>query len=190
MKQNVIIALLVAILALVGWSYIQPASEVFGGANCNSGNCTDYDAVNTIKGYWIADVATIDLNGNLPKTTIALGSTTIFTGRGTNSPASTTVCYQQFSTVATSTLQFAIADFTTGTTTNAIVTLAKSSGTSASTTPLQNFSLPANTRATLTSTTTLGATFAPGQYLIWTMAGGIGTFSPDVKCDSQAVISI
>lgn len=64
MKQNVIIGLLVAILGILILP-IGGSESVLGGAGCNSGNCTDFDAVNTSAGYYVDDVQIIDGSGDI-----------------------------------------------------------------------------------------------------------------------------
>lgn len=56
-------ALVIIVLLLVGGN--QSASGLFGGASCNSGNCTDFDAVNTSAGYYVDDVSVITGTGGL-----------------------------------------------------------------------------------------------------------------------------
>ena len=53
---------LVAIIALFALGS-EPASVSVGGANCNGGNCTDYDAVNVTDGYYVDDSVIITGSG-------------------------------------------------------------------------------------------------------------------------------
>lgn len=54
MKNIIIGAVVVSLIAIGVWFVFGP-EEVLGGPGCNGGNCTDYDAVNVIVGYYIGD---------------------------------------------------------------------------------------------------------------------------------------
>jgi hypothetical protein len=111
--------------------------------------------------------------------------------RQTMETATTTVCALRSPTGATSTLDFASANFTLSTTTAPTITLAKSATAFATTTVLGNrVTLAANEQATIVATTTAAQhgskafTFAPGDYFVVAMTGGIGTFSPTGQCQA------
>lgn len=108
--------------------------------------------------------------------------------------ATTTVCAIQ-SPVSTSTLDFASVKFIVGSTTAATITLAKAATPFATTTILNTQALAANAQGTfMASSTNLFATgligdviFAPSQWFVVGMAGGIGTFSPVGSCSAEFI---
>lgn len=110
--------------------------------------------------------------------------------------ATTTVCAVQ-SPAATSTLvrDASTVNFTTSSTTASTVTVAKATTAFATTTLIRTESVGANAQATFTmaSTTSVASaaawaleqqnlTFAPNTWLVVSMAGGTGTFSPVGAC--------
>jgi len=110
--------------------------------------------------------------------------------------ATTTVCAVQ-SPAATSTLvrDASTVSFTTSSTTASTVTVAKATTAFATTTLIRTESVGANAQATFTmaSTTSVASTaawtleqqnltFAPNTWLVVSMAGGTGTFSPVGAC--------
>jgi len=92
-----VLALIVSVVTagLLGWAvFVNPSeSASLGGANCNSGNCTDFTALNTTAGYYISDVATITSSiATLGFTTQGGGVTaTSSTGAGTLTQANINV---------------------------------------------------------------------------------------------------
>lgn len=115
------------------------------------------------------------------------GITSCFTSQGFIS-ATTTVCAIQ-SPNATSTLASAGARFTVSSTTASTVTMAKAATQYATTTAINTLAIAANAQGTLVATTspvTAGtvpqSVFAPLQWLVIGMQGGIGTFSPTGTC--------
>lgn len=102
--------------------------------------------------------------------------------------ATTTVCAIQ-SPAATSTLVAGGIQFTRSSTTASTITIAKASTAFATTTLINAGDVSANAHATiLAASTTLSALeqtnriFAPNQYLVFGVQGGIGTFSPAGSC--------
>jgi hypothetical protein len=64
-KENIVIALLIVVIALLAVPMLGGSdSDVLAGAGCNSGNCTDFDAVNTSAGYYVDDSQVIDGSGD------------------------------------------------------------------------------------------------------------------------------
>lgn len=105
--------------------------------------------------------------------------------------ATTTVCAIK-SPAATSTLSFAGVRFTVSSSTAATIALAKATTAYATTTILGNeVTLAAGAQATIVATSTatnlnLGNyTFAPNNWLVVGMRGGIGTFSPIGSCSAE-----
>lgn len=110
--------------------------------------------------------------------------------------ATTTICAVQ-APAATSTLvaNASTVSFRTSSTTDSTVTVAKATTAFATTTLLRTVSIAANAQAdfTMASTTSVDSTaawaleqsnlvFAPNEWLVVGMAGGIGTFSPVGAC--------
>lgn len=58
------VALVAVVIAIYALGSNVMGSPAFGGAACNGGNCTDYDAVNTSAGYYVDDTQIIDGSGN------------------------------------------------------------------------------------------------------------------------------
>lgn len=107
--------------------------------------------------------------------------------------ATTTVCAIK-SPSATSTLVFGGVNFTRSSTTASVVTLAKAATAFATTTALNTLSIAANgqgAQIATSSTATVGVVpaiiFAPNQYFVVGMQGGIGTFSPVGSCTAEFV---
>lgn len=106
--------------------------------------------------------------------------------------ATTTVCAVQ-SPAATSTLVSASVVLNVSSTTATTVTLAKAASAFATTTILSNQAVSANAQATIVASSspvlTTGAindlVFAPSQWFVVSMAGGIGTFSPSGTCRTE-----
>lgn len=119
---NTILIVGVLLVALVGGQ-----STSFGGANCNGGNCTDYDAVNVSEGYYVDDTEIIDGSGSLQVGTaldgIRVGSCTIWAPDQTIAATSTqqAVCQSATNGSLTSSL--------TGVTTDAICNVTNASST-------------------------------------------------------------
>lgn len=71
----------VAIIALGGYFLPTYQSETpFGGANCNNGNCTDFDAVNVTEGYYVDDTNIITGAGTWIGTIVAAAKATFDAG--------------------------------------------------------------------------------------------------------------
>lgn len=111
--------------------------------------------------------------------------------------ATTTVCALRAPTNATSTLVAGSVAFAVSSTTASTVTVAKATTPFATTTLLRTVSIGANAFATfpIASTTSVASTaawaldqtnltFAPGEYVVIGMAGGVGTFSPTGNCQA------
>ncbi len=99
--------------------------------------------------------------------------------------ATTTPCAVRSPTAATSTLLSAQVDFTTSSTSAAIIHIAKAATFTATTTLIQQFNTSANTAATFgTASSTL--VFSPGEYLVvgMSVAGSNNTFSPTGTCSA------
>lgn len=104
--------------------------------------------------------------------------------------STTTVCAIQ-SPAATSTLRHGGALFTTGSTTAAMVTLAKSATAFATTTSLGRHVVTANAQGMVLASTTPTATnlnpdivFGPSEWFVVGLSGGVGTFSPAGQCNA------
>ena len=108
--------------------------------------------------------------------------------------ATTTVCAIQ-SPTATSTLTRASLRLSVGSTTASTVVIAKSATAFATTTAIGGGALAANAQGTFSATTTPATltsldgvmTFAPSQWVVFGMTGGIGTFSPTGACSATWV---
>lgn len=105
--------------------------------------------------------------------------------------ATTTICAIR-SPQATSTLDHASVRFTVSSTTASIITIAKATTAFATTTIIGNqVSIAANAQATIIATTTSAqvtsqtAVFAPNDWLVIGMQGGIGTMSPTGICQAK-----
>jgi hypothetical protein len=59
MDKNILIGLVVVALIAIG-AYFFPSASAALGAACNGGNCTDFDAVNVLDGFYINDVLSFD----------------------------------------------------------------------------------------------------------------------------------
>lgn len=108
--------------------------------------------------------------------------------------ATTTVCALRAPTNATSTLKAGIVSFRVSSTTASTVTIGKATTPFATTTLIRTVSIAANGQSTFpiasTSATALSQaqadlTFAPGEYIVVGMAGGVGTFSPTGICEAE-----
>lgn len=104
--------------------------------------------------------------------------------------ATTTVCAIQ-SPNATSTLRWAGVKLDVSSTTASTITLAKSATAFATTTQIgETVAVAANAQAFVLATTTTAqviaqtTVFAPSQWLVVSMTGGAGTFSPSGACQA------
>lgn len=102
----------------------------------------------------------------------------------------TTICAIQ-APMATSTLVGGGLNLRVSSTTASTVTIAKATTAFATTTIIRQASVSANAQATiLAASTTVNALaqtdsiFAPGEWLVFGMAGGTGTFSPAGACSA------
>jgi len=137
MKITHIIGLVIAIAVIaIGVALFGDGDGKVGtvGTACNGGNCTDFDAVNTLMGYWIDNVQIFDEDED-----ITLATTTIqanYYSVGGIDYASVQVSMQSATTTlcampnpfgaATSTLTSFTAQISTGTSTAATISLATS----------------------------------------------------------------
>lgn len=130
-------------------------------------------------------------NPDIPSPYLSFGGVRRWAGSTTNlNQATTTVCAIQ-APVATSTLVSGGIRFAVSSTTASTVTIAKATTAFATSTLLNTVSVGANAQATvLAASTTLSAleqtnrTFAPNEWLVVGMAGGVGTFSPSGLCEA------
>lgn len=112
--------------------------------------------------------------------------------------STTTVCAIQAPTSGTSTLRYSLSNFVVSSTTASVITFAKATTAFASTTVIATSSIAANAMASMivSTTTSVGDTtngrsvlndrvFAPGNWLVETMSGGTGTFSPTGNCQAS-----
>lgn len=93
--------------------------------------------------------------------------------------------------MATSSLESASVQFRTASTTASVVTVAKATTQYATTTRIGTaYAIAANAQASIVGSTTpaTGIVFAPGEWLVVGMAGGVGSFSPVGTC--QAVFQV
>lgn len=74
------IVALVAVVLVVVMGGSDSGSGSFGGAACNGGNCTDYDAVNTTAGYYLDDAVFISGSGNITQPTSNSATSTAAVG--------------------------------------------------------------------------------------------------------------
>ncbi len=133
---------------------------------------------------------------NIPSPYLQWGGVNFWAQNQTMNQATTTVCSLQ-SPAATSTLVSGTVGFTVSSTSATTITVARQTqGFSTTTRDFNNSlirtqSVAANAKADFqTSTTSLTAlstaqsdvVFAPNSYLVVTMTGGIGTFSPEGNC--------
>ncbi len=101
--------------------------------------------------------------------------------------ATTTVCAIQ-SPAATSTLASAEIRFDVSSSTATTVTVAKSATAFATTTLLGGqISIGAGNQSTIVASSTASQIFAPSQWLVVGMQGGIGTFSPSGLCEATFI---
>lgn len=107
--------------------------------------------------------------------------------------ATTTVCAIQ-SPVATSSLEHASINFAVSSSTATLLTIAKSATAFATTTIIgSQINIAANAQATVVASTTLSATgadaaafiFAPSTWVVMSLTGGSGTFSPTGSCEAM-----
>ena len=103
--------------------------------------------------------------------------------------ATTTVCAIQSPNV-TSTLSFASANWDVSSTTASGLVMAKSATAFVTTTLLNDrLDIAANAKALLLATSTIAIegqrTFAPSQWLVIGMQGGVGSFSPTGMCKAE-----
>lgn len=169
--------LLSAIVALVGIALV----VVIGGKNLSL-SVPQTQSYGSVTGPNI-DSSYLSVNG----------VTTEFRGQRMYQ-ATTTVCALRAPTNATSTLRNGNVFFGVSSTTASTVTVAKATSAFATTTLIRTVSIAANGLATFpiasTSAVALSQaqadlTFAPGEYLVVGMAGGIGTFSPTGTCQAE-----
>lgn len=105
--------------------------------------------------------------------------------RVTMKTSTTTPCIIK-SPMATTSLVFATAKFTTGTTTAAVINIATSSpGVYATTTLLYAQNLPANNSREFVYRGKSGDVIFPGQLVVVGMGGYGGTFSPTGFCEAE-----
>lgn len=112
--------------------------------------------------------------------------------RQTMAKATTTICAMK-SPTATSSLSLASVNFIVSTTTASRVTIAKAATAFATTTLLAAGNLGASADGAFVASTTAsgGATvdgtniFSPNTYVVVSMAGGVGTFSPVGTCNAR-----
>lgn len=104
--------------------------------------------------------------------------------------STTTVCAIQ-APAATSTLSGGGINLVVSSTTASTVTIAKATTAFATTTLIRSASVSAGAQgAVLAASTTISAleqtnrTFAPNEWLVFSMTGGIGTFSPTGNCSA------
>lgn len=157
------------------------ASVAFGVASMDYLNTTNPSLVPSLGATPGTDFAENLSQGGVQSYKLAKGFTT----------ATTTVCAIK-SPSATSTLTFASAKFTTGTTTASTVHLAKAATAFATTTSLGAAALAANAQGTFIASSTSSTSaldpffvFAPNTYFVVGMAGGNGTFSPVGSCQAS-----
>lgn len=125
------------------------------------------------------------------------GGVRFWAARAGLAQATTTVCAIQ-APVATSTLIGGSVSFSVSSTSASTVTVAKATTAFATTTLLRTSSVSANAQAqfSLASTTSSASTaaltldqsnrvFAPNEWLVVGMAGGVGTFSPTGSCSAE-----
>jgi hypothetical protein len=103
--------------------------------------------------------------------------------QGFNS-ATTTVCAIQ-SPAATSSIQLAGASFTVSSTTASTVTISMNSTPYASGTALIAQAVGANAQATVRVASS--TVVSPNQYIVTSMSGGTGTFSPSGNCQASFI---
>jgi hypothetical protein len=195
MTQNQIRAIValgvVAVIALGGYALFHRGPS-FSGAGA-------YEALQTWFGNGIFAGSnkqlTIDNAGNISTTgTYSANGATTTTTRSALTTSTTTPCAVQ-SPAATSTLDRFVASFITSSTTASTVTIAKASTQYATTTVIATSSIAASAQATIVAATTTPVadsaagrltitdrTFAPSTWVVMSMTGGIGTFSPTGAC--------
>lgn len=138
-KWSGVVALV--ILAIMGAMNVAP-QQSFGGAACNGGNCTDYDAVNVSEGYYVDDVLVMNGSGILagpstgtcsliaPSFTVA-ASTTVSMDCAITGVVSGDIVFAQFATSTTAGNGWAI-DGASASTTSGFATLRVTNWTGAS----------------------------------------------------------
>lgn len=181
-KQNIGIVIAILAMVIAGVAMVSGNSE-----NQNLSGTTEFQKKSFVEGLFagVGKKTQIDRDGQLALNDVALKV-------GKDNPlqtATTTVCSLQSPTTATSTLLSGSIHFDRSSTTASTITIAKSTNGTASSTILGNqVVVAANAQATLIASTTAtqaaaqAQVFAPGQYLVVTMTGGTGTFSPTGSC--------
>ncbi len=182
----------VVALVILAITFYPKASATVFGSSANGGNVTNFDAVSVLDAFYVNDVSVLSASTVSPGTVPLIGKRTASLNQ-----ASTTVCALLPSASATTTLVTGTVNLSVSSTTASTVTIAKSSTAFATTTLINSASVSANAQATvLAASTTINssaqadAIFAPGQYLVVSLTGGTGTFSPTGTCSAvfQSVI--
>ena len=100
----------------------------------------------------------------------------------------TTICAFP-SPSSTSTLAYAGVSLRTSSTTASVLRISKAANPFATTTLLASINVAANAQAALTASTTPTSydanVFAPRTYIVFSMSGGNGTFSPTGTCSAE-----
>lgn len=122
----------------------------------------------------------------IPSPYLIVGGVTQWYGSMDMRSATTTVCALQSPSV-TSTLEFAAGSFDITSTTASVITIAKSANAFVTTTVLNSdLSVSANAKALVFASSTQAINdqriFAPSQWVVVSMKGGVGDFSPTGKC--------
>lgn len=182
-----LVAMLIAILGC--YLPVSNAIQQFGGAACNGGNCTDYDAVNVTDGYYVDDTQIINGSGSFVQESFSVNGIGYQYARSASlNAASTTVCTITTSATATSTLQSASLQLSISTTTAHRVFIGSGAFVGATTTSLGFADYAAGAQSTTIATTTplnnSFVVFPPSTRINFTMSGGIGTFSPTGVCSA------
>jgi hypothetical protein len=178
MKTKIFLGLVlvaIVIIAIGGFYYPQVQNKVIVGSVVGPDNYLPYFAVN--------DVARVADNKVMAKAT-----TTVYAFK----PASTVG--------ATTTLNFASCAFKVSSTTASVVTFAKATSAFATSTVLATSTIAANAQVTVRGATTTPVSdstngratltdriFSPSDYLVVSMEGGAGTFSPTGNCISEFI---
>lgn len=176
-----LVAILLFTVLPVFLGYSQPPQGF--GSTVNGGKVTDYDAVNTLAGYWVNGTQVVTSTGNLISATSSqINSVQTVGGYDNTFTAATTTPVAIQAPNATSTLIVGACRVDVASSSqNVVLTIAKGSTAYATTTALGRNTFAAGAQGTLVASTTEtnvaidpAYVFAPNSWLVLGMEGGTG----------------
>ena len=105
----ILVSVVAVVIALIG--SFGSDSQTLGGAACNGGNCTDYDAVNTSAGYYVDDSQIINGSGAF------IGASISQTTSNTATSTAIMGCIQTYATSTATAIRFTLSPYAGTTTT-------------------------------------------------------------------------